>query len=250
MKIQMAKAGAHGGIEITLEQLSQCVRNFDQNDHVPVILGHDSAWDDSMPAMGWVTDVSIDGDYLVGTLELSDQMQKLYQTGEYQNWSVGISLNSEKDECYLHHLAFLGAVPPMIKGLAVIEMGDRKNIVNITCADLAEISGGGNNLLSKEEKIMKNRLQKIEAKMKEAEISTFCDALAGRISKAHIEKIRTSLKTDHMLFSDNAEDEAKGIIALLTEAFTASPKAFRAEMYTLSDLNADTLSAPLSFAKI
>ena len=126
MKLELARAGSHNGIILTPEDLLDMAENFVSD--VPVTVGHEA--DDSMPAYGWVTSVelSADGGVLVGEIELGAELAEAFAEGRYKNWSIGAARNDE-DRLYLHHVAFLGAVPPMIKGLKVIEMGDKSRLV-------------------------------------------------------------------------------------------------------------------------
>ncbi len=126
MKIELAKTGTWNGTTINPRDLQDCVEMFNPNDRVPIIKGHDSTWDDSQPADGWINSVSVEGEILIGEIELSEEMQAAFDAGQYQNWSVGMSYNETEGKWYLHHLAFLGGTPPKIKGLQVLEMSDKK----------------------------------------------------------------------------------------------------------------------------
>jgi hypothetical protein len=125
LRIELARAGNWNGQVLTKEHLEQVVKNF--KDEVPVVLGHLKA--DHMPAFGWIKEVELspDGTTLYGEVELSDVLKEAYDFGLYKKWSVGLRKN-DRGEWYLHHLAFLGAVPPRIKGLKVLEMSDLEGI--------------------------------------------------------------------------------------------------------------------------
>jgi len=125
LRIELAKTGNWNGQVLTKEHLEQVVKNF--KDEVPVVLGHLKA--DHMPAFGWVKSVELseDGETLYSDVELSDPLKEAYEFGLYKKWSIGLRKN-DKGEWYLHHLAFLGAVPPRIKGLKVLEMSDLDGI--------------------------------------------------------------------------------------------------------------------------
>jgi hypothetical protein len=236
MKIQMAKTGKHKGTTIKKQQLVDCVETFSKQDKAPIILGHDSSWNDSMPAMGWVESVEMDGNYLIGVLTLSDEMQELYDSGEYKNWSIGIGYNEDTGKYYIHHLAFLGAVPPKITGLKVIEMGDVAELTLVTCSDMAVLEEeeeepegtpaddtndkpedddmtltkeqiaemqAENAKLKKdnEDKDAKNlelsdKLKKEQKKVQDAEIAAFCDSLKGKVSKDNLDKVEALLKPE------------------------------------------------------
>ena len=121
MLIELAKTGNWNGQVLTKEHLQQIVKNF--KDEVPITLGHQKA--DYMPAFGWIKKVKLseDGEVLYGDTELSDVLKEAYDFGLYKKWSIGLRKN-DKGEWYLHHVAFLGAVPPRIKGLKILEMSE------------------------------------------------------------------------------------------------------------------------------
>ena len=125
MLIELARTGNWNGQVLTEEHLKQVVKNF--KDEVPIVLGHLKA--DHMPAFGWIKKVELseDGRTLYGEVELSDVLKEAYDFGLYKKWSIGLRKNNT-GEWYLHHLAFLGAVPPRIKGLKVLEMSDLDDI--------------------------------------------------------------------------------------------------------------------------
>jgi FtsZ-binding cell division protein ZapB len=121
MLLELAKVGNWNGQTLTKEHLQQVVKNF--KDEVPIVLGHNRA--DYMPAFGWIKSVHLsdDGEILYGKAELSEVLKEAYDFGLYKKWSIGLRKN-EKGEWYLHHVAFLGAVPPRIKGLKILEMSE------------------------------------------------------------------------------------------------------------------------------
>lgn len=129
MKLELARTGNHNGVVITPEDILSMAENF--TPQVPVTIGHES--DDSMPAFGWVTAVeaSADGSVLLGEIELGAELAEAFAGGRYKNWSIGAA-RKEDDSLYLHHVAFLGAVPPMIKDLKIISMGDRTKIITFS----------------------------------------------------------------------------------------------------------------------
>jgi hypothetical protein len=131
MKLELAKAGSFNGVTLTPEDLRSMAENFVSD--VPVTIGH--VPDDSLPAYGWVKSAELSPDALVlyGIIELGAELAEAFAEGKYKNWSIGAARN-EDDSLYLHHVAFLGAVPPMIKGLKVIEMGDISRLITFASA--------------------------------------------------------------------------------------------------------------------
>ena len=132
MKIELAKAGVFGaeGTNITPELLQEVKETFDGE--VPVVIGHSLA--DFMPAFGWVKSLEYDPDTqtLYGDIELNDLLKDAFDKELYKKWSVGIRRRASDNKSYLHHVAFLGAVPPKIKDLKILDgkmvnMADAEN---------------------------------------------------------------------------------------------------------------------------
>jgi len=130
MIIELARVGNHNGIELTKKELEEVVKNF--KGEVPVVLGHTYA--DFMPAFGWVKRVWLEGDSLMGEVELSEDLKEAYELGLYKKWSVG--LRPSENGYYLHHLAFLGAVPPRIKDLKVVNLSDNNKLIKLEFSHL------------------------------------------------------------------------------------------------------------------
>lgn len=128
MKLELARTGSYNGVVITPEDLLSMAQTFVSD--VPVTIGHEA--DDSMPAYGWVrsVEVSADGTVLTGEIDLGSELAEAFSDGKYKNWSIGAA-RDDSDRLYLHHVAFLGAVPPMIKDLRIIEMKDRADMLII-----------------------------------------------------------------------------------------------------------------------
>ncbi len=127
MKLELAKAGNHNGITITIDDIADMAETFSGD--IPVTIGHEL--DDTMPAYGWVKSLNLseDGATLIGEIELGEELEKAISDGRYKkNWSIGAGRDTD-DRMYLHHVAFLGAVPPMIKDLQIIHMGDKSDII-------------------------------------------------------------------------------------------------------------------------
>jgi len=116
---ELAHVGMFGpdGVTITRKHLSDCASTFDGK--CPATLGHRLA--DWMPKFGNVQSVELakGGESLVGTVELHDLLADAIDEKLYEDISVGIQTRKADGMHYLHHLAFLGAVPPKIRDLKV-----------------------------------------------------------------------------------------------------------------------------------
>jgi len=112
MWLELAKIGQYNGKKLTRPDFEQVVETF--QGEVPVTLGHSFA--DFMPAFGWVKAVKLEDETLHGDVDLLPPLKDAYDKGFFKKWSIGLRRNSEGKK-YLHHLAFLGSVPPLIKDL-------------------------------------------------------------------------------------------------------------------------------------
>jgi hypothetical protein len=123
MKLELAKAGlADNGQHLSEADIAELVQTFAEVKRAPVVLGHRQA--DHMPAFGYVTALEKQEDKLFGEVELMDPLAEAYNEGYYRSWSIGAKRRPKDGRLYLHHLAFLGAAPPAIKGLEVVSMSE------------------------------------------------------------------------------------------------------------------------------
>jgi len=130
--IEIFKVGEYGG-KGTYDQakLDEIVRNFDPANWQPVLtpptaqIGHA----DMAPALGVVSAVRRDGDRLLAQFEkVHPQLEESVRDGRFPNRSVGL-YNSNKQGLVLRHVAFLGAMPPEVKGMAPVKFSDGDFVV-------------------------------------------------------------------------------------------------------------------------
>lgn len=116
------------GTVVTRQQLADCKEVFDGK--CPVVLGHKLA--DWMPRFGNVAKVELaeGGDSLVGEIEEHDLLKDAREAGFYSDLSVGIKKRAADGKHYLHHTAYLGAVPPKIRDLQIFA-----DVGVVYCAD-------------------------------------------------------------------------------------------------------------------
>lgn len=129
MELILARAGlADNDRHLTSDIIREVVETFEDVKEAPVTLGHKLA--DYMPAFGWVKRVwtNKNATLLFGEVDLLPPLKEAYEAGFYRKWSVGIKRRLKDGKHYFHHLAFLGAVPPAIKGLSVIKMSEGDKI--------------------------------------------------------------------------------------------------------------------------
>lgn len=143
---QISKDG--DGVPITKKTLHNLEESFDPGLHeVPIILGHSSDSDhirkDSIPAFGWVKSVHVDGNHLLGDLEVSDELMEWIEKKFYKKRSIayynGDSLTNPHNQLKtahqgkptLRHLAMLGGHPPAIKGLANVAFTESEDVMTV-----------------------------------------------------------------------------------------------------------------------
>ena len=109
--------------DLTLDLFKQLVKSFKPKEHEPPLTqGHVSSIDSGKPAMGWITGVKIVGKRLfVKAKQIWDEFDKMVRDGRYKKRSIAIR-HRDDGMPYLHHVAFLGASAPAVKGMPDIYM--------------------------------------------------------------------------------------------------------------------------------
>ncbi len=135
IKRELAHVGMFGqdGTVVTVQDLADVKETFDGKG--PISLGHKLA--DWMPKFGNTVSVELseDGKSLSGELEINDVLSDAVDEKYYEDLSVGLMKRASDGKRYLHHVAFLGAVPPKIRDLKVFSdlgvllCGDDEGIV-------------------------------------------------------------------------------------------------------------------------
>jgi 3-oxoacyl-[acyl-carrier protein] reductase len=91
----------------------------------PVVIGHPES--DAEPAWGWVEKLYSEGEgddiNLYSDLDVTDEFYQLLRERRFSERSVAFF---DREPYQLRHLAFLGAVPPRIKGLAPVNLSDKE----------------------------------------------------------------------------------------------------------------------------
>lgn len=128
IRLQIARTGTFGadGRTIVRQDLQDVLDTFDGK--APISLGHYAARQDWMPSWGNVENLMLeagDGEEatLVADISIRDVLWDAIKSGFYPGWSVSIPTKPDGKH-YLHHLAFLGAMPPAIRDLKIIETAD------------------------------------------------------------------------------------------------------------------------------
>lgn len=126
-RLELAHTGTFGadGNSITKQDLKDVVETFDGK--VPISLGHYmTKRDDWWPSWGNVDSIMLSEDpngtdaTLIGDISIRPELADALLSGYYPGWSVSIPPRAADGKRYLHHLAFLGAVPPAIRDLKIL----------------------------------------------------------------------------------------------------------------------------------
>ena len=131
----VAKTGKFPQGDLTADTFDQVVKNFDASNHEPPItVGHIRDNHNDKPAVGWIDGVKRTGDYLfVKGRQIWEKFDGLVREGRFKKRSIGIRHGD--NGAYLHHLAFLGAMPPAVKGLPDLYDGNYSGEALDTQAD-------------------------------------------------------------------------------------------------------------------
>lgn len=128
VRLQIARTGTFGadGRTIVLQDLQDVIDTFDGR--APISLGHYAARQDWMPSWGNVENLMLESTgegeaTLVADITIRDVLWDAIKTGFYPGWSVSIPTKPDGKH-YLHHLAFLGAMPPAIRDLKILDTAD------------------------------------------------------------------------------------------------------------------------------
>ena len=122
--------------------IAACAAAYDPARHVaPIVVGHP---DDAAPAYGWVGGLSAERDGLYATpREVDAQFAELVAAGRFRKISAsfyapGHPNHPGGESWYLRHVGFLGAAPPVVKGLRPVELGEAGEAVVTVELALAE----------------------------------------------------------------------------------------------------------------
>ncbi|MCF7952387.1 MAG: hypothetical protein K9L57_12185 [Spirochaetaceae bacterium] len=239
--LELARVGVHGlkGQSVSEQDLKEMVETFSET---PVTIGHRLA--DWMPAFGKVVSVSYDGKSrsLAGVVELSDLLAEAMDQGLYSKWSIGAPRRAADGKRVLHHLAFLGAVPPAVKNLKIF---DTVNLSDVDPADEIVNSEQEEEDMTLEELQAKYKAEQ-EARQKaeqradaaEAKLTTAGEGGAGSVELSDVQKENEALRKRIAAGRKQALiDAAKGKV----------PKDKEGDLVALADrLSADTETIELS----
>lgn len=144
--IDAFKAGNYPQGKFSEKELQEIAETYDpaKLHEAPILIGHDSDYTDSrIPAFGWIGRVIKAGDHLKFVVsQFSEDLKSLIEKGMYKKVSAafyapGEPSNPTPGKWHLHHLAFLGAQPPQVKGLEGIAFSE-KSMAQVVIVDFDE----------------------------------------------------------------------------------------------------------------
>lgn len=114
--VEIFRAGKYPKWEFTEDHLDHIVKSYDPKVHqAPVVIGHPRL---NEPAVGWVDGLKREGKTLLATFaDVNPKFAQLVNQGAYRKRSASF-YPLPGGEWYLRHVGYLGAIPPVVKGLA------------------------------------------------------------------------------------------------------------------------------------
>lgn len=253
IKRELARVGQFGsdGTVVTEKDLKECADTFDGK--CPIALGHKLA--DWMPKFGNAKTVSLadNGKTLVGELEIHDLLADAVEEKFYSDISAGIATRKVDGKRYLHHIAYLGAVPPKIRDLKVFSDLGVMYFGDNELDGVFEVSGeiklkpketdpakkedqkkdtsqeDSELALKEENDVLKKQLADINAKTLVTAKEGLKNAMAGRIPKVKhglVLQLADQLGTDTTIELADAEGQKENLsgIDVLTRVIESIPK--------------------------
>lgn len=252
-RVELARTGQFGveGTELTLKDLKEAVETFEGTP--PISIGHQMAKEDWFPRFGSILSVELQEDpdgvnaTLVGDIEMSEILADAYDQGFYTGWSISLPQRGSDLKRYIHHLAFLGAMPPKIRDLQVIQelkktesidMSDCHGESTFTYVNLPGKKPGENmegNMEGKPKETLefsdeqKARLNKAEQMIREGKRDKLKAAAGNLVPEAKMESLLelsdSLVGSADFDFSDDGKKVKKAPIDVLIDIFSAIPKA-------------------------
>ena len=126
--IHVLRPGRHGGRQWPAAVLREIADSYDAELHeAPIVVGHPATND---PAYGWIGSLRVDSDGLHAVpSEIDPELAEMVAGGKFRKVSVALygpdsPRNPTPGKWHLRHVGFLGAAPPVVKGLKPVELGE------------------------------------------------------------------------------------------------------------------------------
>ena len=251
-RLELARTGQFGvdGTELTLKDLREAVETFEGTP--PISIGHQMAKEDWFPRFGSILSVELEEDddgengTIVGDVEMSEILADAYDQGFYTGWSISLPQRGSDSKRYIHHLAFLGAMPPKIRDLKVlqelkkkesIDMSDCQSNSTFTYANLPGTKPGKNmevGMDTKQKETLefsdeqKEKISRAERIFREGKRDKLKAAVGDLVPEGKMEsllELSDSLcESKDFDFSDDGKKVKKAPVDVLIDIFSAIPK--------------------------
>lgn len=124
--IEIFRAGDYSGqgkAKITREDLARVVNDYDPQYHeAPVCIGHPES---DLPAYAWIDRVKLNGDVLLAREKQVDpDFAEMRKAGKFKKRSAAFYRRADGNIAGLRHVGWLGAQPPVVKGLRDVAFDD------------------------------------------------------------------------------------------------------------------------------
>lgn len=151
--IEIFRAGDYtkmGKRKITVPELQRIADGYDPSYHeAPVVVGHPTM---DGPAYAWISELRVDGDTLLAKEKQVDPaFAELRNSGRFKKRSAAFYQDADGNPIGLRHVGWLGAQPPVVKGLREASFGDSTH--NFEEYEFEEESMAGENEKSVPEQI-------------------------------------------------------------------------------------------------
>lgn len=215
-EFKVFEAGDYGERGIFTEaDLDDMVNLYDpQNVHnAPVVLGHPKT---DSPAFGWADSLRRVGKDLWAKAKMLPEMVDWIKRGLYGTRSIAVYRDPEgpgKGKAYLRHIGFLGATPPVIKGMppVPIEMGgDNGKFVELEFAD-TEATKLNNDKLMEIAAVLRNLREWL---IEQFDIAT-ADKVVGKWTLDMLQRV-VSESDAYPAFADKIQQEVKKTMSEIT----------------------------------
>lgn len=200
---EIAKTGEFPQGNLTEQVFDEVVSTFKPEEHEPPIaLGHvRSESHNDKPAAGWIAGLQRIGNTLYAKAkQVASDFDAAVREGRFKKRSIGLRTGND-GKLYLHHLAFLGAMAPAVKGLRDIYCEGNYSGVNEETEKKYEFNHSTERILKMEftEKELEARDAEVAAKAKEAAKKEYDEQVAAEVAKAveaKTEEIKTEVKAE------------------------------------------------------
>lgn len=141
--IEIFRAGDYGAKgNITPADLQRVVRNYDPTYHeAPATIGHPA---DDKPAYAWIDGLMVDGDKLLAREKQADpKFDEARKAGKFKKRSAAFYCDADGNVTGLRHVAWLGAMPPEVKGLQDVAFDDHgSKFITVDFGEDGQVAAG------------------------------------------------------------------------------------------------------------